>query len=265
MLRNRVASTRSLYGSEASDGIDGERAAAIVPKGGGGLVWHAQVLADGYKPPAKMCRPDGSLKARRPLPQARASDFFSSLVQTPDGRWIFTGILNGWPALQNLEVRSITCKARKVGASYIKRLWNAGDSIPPDMPDRLTGVRVTLRGAPWTGDSFSLASRGFAFHYRHDGTLAFGMEMLGPPPLVPSARPAPTHARMPQRPRPKKSTSRRRRRSSPCGAITLRTDTPRPAALRAPHPHALQTPQSARSIGAREPAGSAYLACGRAG
>jgi hypothetical protein len=36
------------------------------------------------------------IKARRPVPMVRASDFFRSLVKTADGRWIFAGVLNGY-------------------------------------------------------------------------------------------------------------------------------------------------------------------------
>ena len=37
--------------------------------------------------------------------QARISEFLESLVQTHDHRWIFSGILNGWPAMQNLQAK----------------------------------------------------------------------------------------------------------------------------------------------------------------
>lgn len=60
-----------------------------------------------YHPPSPA---DGTIRPRRPLPLVRSDDFFSSLVQTEDGRWIFSGVLNGWPGLNCLELLSITCK-----------------------------------------------------------------------------------------------------------------------------------------------------------
>lgn len=69
-----------------------------------GLVWHAKVVRDDFQDP-KHCLPDGSLKPRRPVPQVRSSDFFPKLRLTENGKWVFPGPLNAWPALRNLEVR----------------------------------------------------------------------------------------------------------------------------------------------------------------
>ena len=57
---------------------------------------------------------DGQLKPRRPLPHVMESDFFDSIVETDDGRFIFSGILNGWPAMTELEVISITCSIKSL-------------------------------------------------------------------------------------------------------------------------------------------------------
>lgn len=70
----------------------------------GGLIWQAKIFKDGYTN-KRFNAPDGKLKPRRAIPQVYASDFFSSLNKTADGRYIFKGSLNGWPALDNLEVR----------------------------------------------------------------------------------------------------------------------------------------------------------------
>ena len=124
--------------------LQSEREVELVPPDEGGLKWHALVLADSYAMPEKHCLPDGSLKPRRPLPHARAADFFSSLTRTADGRYIFPGVLNGWPALTNLERRSLTLKVSKLGVPSIRRVWNAGDAAPPVTAK---AVRATLRAA----------------------------------------------------------------------------------------------------------------------
>ena len=69
----------------------------------GGLIWQVKIFKDGYTN-KRFNKPDGKLKPRRAIPQVYASDFFSSLNKTDDGRYIFKGSLNGWPALNNLEV-----------------------------------------------------------------------------------------------------------------------------------------------------------------
>ena len=190
----RSPSMRSVYGNDAK--VASAKAAELVPPGEAGLTWHAQVLADDFKAKAKDCLPDGTtLKPRRPLPHVRQGDFFSSLVRTDDGRHIFTGVLNGWPALTNLEVTSITLKTRtRLGAAAIKRLWNAGDAVPPALPThhgrkRITGVRATLRAAGWSAHGWSAASPGFVFWLMRDGTLVYGESMLVAPVMTPSVTP----------------------------------------------------------------------------
>ena len=182
---HRQKSMIPVYGAAAR--ITGEEAAALMPIGdGNGLKWHAQILRDDYKAKPKDLDEDGELKARRPLPQARATEFFSSLVCTPDGRWIFHGVLNGWPALTTLELLSITIKKRNpMGAASIKRLWNAGDPAEPAFPTgrkKITGVRVTLRAPPWSALGWSASSLGFCFWFKRDGTLSYGEEMIRSPP-----------------------------------------------------------------------------------
>ena len=57
---------------------------------------------------------------------------------------------------------------RSFGKSYIKRLWNAaetakdGSHVAPAFPEsrKITGVRATLRGSPWTSIGFSPSSAG---------------------------------------------------------------------------------------------------------
>lgn len=94
----------SVYGKP----ISAERAAALLPPGDSGLIWHAELCTDAWKHPQHTDK-DGKIRPRRSILPVLSRDFFSSLVKTADGRWIFSGTLNGWPALTLLELRSITC------------------------------------------------------------------------------------------------------------------------------------------------------------
>lgn len=156
------ASTASRYGVPASP----EDAARLCPPGEGGLIYHATLVTDEWRHP-KDCLPDGRIKPRRASLPVRASDFFASLVRTEDGRWLFSGVLNGWPGLTTLEVRSITCLARRsrwsVGKKIV-RFWDADrkDTTPPSFPTgkRLQSVRATLRAPAWSARGWSADSPG---------------------------------------------------------------------------------------------------------
>lgn len=136
------------------------------------MVWHATLVSDTYDNPV-FVKPDGTLKTRRPLPVTRARDFISSLVQTSDGRWVFSSFLNGWPALTNLELVSVTCKVRGVaGMSKIKRIWDAGDKskAAPFFPEpkknkNKFACRATLRAPAWTAQGWSQDSPGFVLYF----------------------------------------------------------------------------------------------------
>ena len=79
----------------------------------GGFIYHAHLVSDEWAHP-KDTDEDGTIKPRRPSLPVRQKDFFSSLVQTEDGRWLFSGVLNGWPGLTLLEVRSPMTSRRKI-------------------------------------------------------------------------------------------------------------------------------------------------------
>jgi hypothetical protein len=161
--------------------------AELVVTGQQGLVWHAQILADDYSNP-KHVLPSGELKPRRPMPQARASAFFNSLVQTKEGRWIFGGVLNGWPGLTRLELRGITARSRDrvLRLKGVRRLFDAATkqgSVPRgeaqlrqfcDKWLSQSSVRVTLRAPDWTGRGWSAESPGHVFWF----------DALGPVPRV---------------------------------------------------------------------------------
>jgi len=150
-----------------------------------GLLWYAQILPDARvaarsrrakKILARCLSPDGTPKVRRasPMPVRRA-DFLSSLVRTADGRWIFSGVLNGWPALTLLEVRAVTVRRVTVASGMgiaarrkIVRVWEAGagGDGPPVIPDNEPEVRITLRQPRWSPAGFGPTCPGCMFWYQ---------------------------------------------------------------------------------------------------
>lgn len=108
-------SMKSKYGAPETPAA----AAALVPPSTQGVVWHVQLVADDWHD-ANACLTSQTfslkavsssvlpIKPRRPVPTVRVSEFASSLVKTEDGRWLFTGVLNGWPGLTALELRHVT-------------------------------------------------------------------------------------------------------------------------------------------------------------
>lgn len=169
----------SKYGEPRSPGVVAE----LLPPGGGGLVWHASLVSDDWQNP-KDVSPTGEVKPRRPTLPVRASDFFASLVLTPDGRWIFDGVLNGWPGLDVLELVSITVKVRpKLGPARIKRVWDAAGTagVKPRYPSKFKSVRVTLRAAPWTSVGWAAGVPGHVWWFfatQPSPRLAHGEGML---------------------------------------------------------------------------------------
>ena len=163
-----------------------EEAALSVPAGGGGAIFHARLV---YPPKAgsrarasSVLDKDGRIKLRRPNLPVLASDFFESIAKTPDGRYVFCGVLNGWPGLQHLEVRAITRRSKLLRGGFVDRLWDAETSSDaPRAPSGGKGsVRVTLRGAPWTDLGWSRTSPGWCFWYltqRPTKALVVGRDM----------------------------------------------------------------------------------------
>jgi hypothetical protein len=140
-LLSTGVSRESAYGHPLSE----EEAVKRVPPGNGGIQWHSLLInADS---PFK--KEDGTLhkgltprdydtdkktiKPRRASLPILAKDFYSSLtrVEGPKGpRFIFHGILNGWPSLQTFEVLKVERKRDKISVvpSHIfagQRVWGA--------------------------------------------------------------------------------------------------------------------------------------------
>lgn len=172
----------SVYGTP----IDASAAALLCPSGEHGLVYHAQLVSAEWSDSAH-CNDKGDIKPRRPILPVRSTDFFSSLVQTTDKRWIFSGVLNGWPGLTTLELLSITYRKHKTLLSKpgVKRAWVKGESTTPSWPTKLKhpldSVRVTLRLPPWSSFGWSPSSRGFVWWFtaqRKQPLLLYGEDIM---------------------------------------------------------------------------------------
>jgi hypothetical protein len=167
----------------------------------------------------------GEIKPRRgPNPVLYLSDFMKSLVQihspniTTSGtnisasqfsspakpsngdknilyprRWVFSGVLNGWPGLTHLEVLSISCRlvADKVSFLFEKErfstlhhtiqklptrvvnVWSwekqgmdgSPPYIPPDWIQRAIEIKVTLRAPSYTAKGYSNQNSGYLFWF----------------------------------------------------------------------------------------------------
>lgn len=154
-LKGSMLELDSDYGNPLSP----EKAAELLPSGEGGLIWHAQLVSDDA---------NGEIKPRRPDLPVRAKDFFSSLIKTLDNRWIFSGVLNGWPALTCLELIHIThTKSKVVGVGEkLVSYWSDKSDAPPTFPTGHKTVRATLRMASWSSRGWSKDSPGTVWWFR---------------------------------------------------------------------------------------------------
>ena len=152
-----------------------------IMKGEGGLIYHALLVSDDYFDP-KHCTKEGNLKTRRPMPQVRCRDFFSSLTKTKEGKWVFNGVLNGWPALTSLQLLKMEYVYMQKAVTFAKQYWKAGEEGTEEAPyfpeagmafflQTPTSVRITLRKPAWSSFGYSEDSLGFFFWFslRPDG------------------------------------------------------------------------------------------------
>jgi len=169
-----------------------EEATSRIPSSAGGISWYATVIPDEYFVDGKLKRglnqrdfdvEQQAIKPRRPSLLITASDFFSSLTKIPgpDGpRYIFHGILNGWPALRCFELEKIegqrdrttafpSARELLMGQILWKRSWHFREEgkrgIEPRLPIDHPICRVKLRGASWTALGWSKDSPGFVFWF----------------------------------------------------------------------------------------------------
>lgn len=107
------------------------------------------------------------LKPRRPSLPVRSNNFFLSLTKLGP-RQIFTGVLNGWPALNCFELLSLEQKRHIRWHKVWRSEVDGAKGVEPSIPNGKQVCRATLRAAPWTSRGWSQDSPGFAFWYeRH--------------------------------------------------------------------------------------------------
>lgn len=156
-----------------------------------GHVWNVTIVPDQFIVNGKLTRglnkrdfdmERRAIKPRRASLPVAKTDFFSSLVKVPgsskDGsppRYIFHGVLNGWPALTCLELLSLeqkrhatsipTPKDLVTGQIVWTHVWQSGldSNCDPALSDHTRVYRAKLRAAPWSARGWSAASSGFCF------------------------------------------------------------------------------------------------------
>jgi len=202
----KALSLESAYGHPLSQ----EEAAARLPIGPGGLVWHSLLIhGDPFDEDGKLkqgLNPRDfdsnakTIKPRRASLPILASDFYSSLTQVEDNnggsRYIFHGILNGWPSLQTFEVMSIQRRRHHheminpmdflMGHGQWAHMWSAEKEgkrgVDPIIKEKGLVFRIKFKGPPWSSYGWSADKPGFAFWYeflrKPQPTLTYGTEMV---------------------------------------------------------------------------------------
>ena len=194
----------SHYGAPLSE----EEAILAVPTGNDGLLRHALVVPDDFCTKGKLVgglskrdfdASTGTIKPRRASLPLTQSQLFTSLTKVagPDGpRWIFHGVLNGWPSLQNFELVRLE-KLRSLGPltpphDYVNSIGNAWsrywsvdeegkNGISPAIRDKTKIYRAKLRGAPWSSIGWSSDSPGFLFWFeaqRPEPRVTYGIKAI---------------------------------------------------------------------------------------
>jgi hypothetical protein len=163
--------TESFYGHPLSV----QEATKLMPSGGDGLLRHATVIPDDYFHQGKLMRglnkrdflDNGEIKSRRPSLPITMTQLLSSLtkIDGPEGpRYIFNGVLNGWPSLCVFELIALE-KKRTLGPlappdyMHSSRLtwshyWSAHkegkEGISPAIKDKSRVYQAKLRSPPWS-------------------------------------------------------------------------------------------------------------------
>jgi hypothetical protein len=200
----------------------------LIPKSdGGGLIWNVTIVPDQFLIPSKGLKRGSGLnhrdfmsfgsevtaqardgpiliKPRRPSLPVSANDFYASLTKIESHgslphqrvRYIFHGVLNGWPGLRTMEL--ISLEYRRDGSSVLPspREWFTGQilwvkawsneektnkAVDPPLIQQNRIYRAKLRGPSWTAIGWSEDSPGFCFWYeaqRQPPRVTFGTRML---------------------------------------------------------------------------------------
>jgi hypothetical protein len=173
-----------------------------MPPETGGLSWYATIIPDDIFVDGKLRKGlverdfdlvKQQVKPRRASLPVTSRDFFASLtaIDGPNGkpRYIFHGMLNGWPMLRCLEL--VSMEERRGAPALIpsallwKKVWDASEGELPQLlpPAKNSSIyRAKLRGPSWTRQGWSHNSPGFCFWFegQHpDGPrLTHGTDML---------------------------------------------------------------------------------------
>jgi hypothetical protein len=110
---------------------------------------------------------NGTIKPQRASLLVTQTQLFSSLtkIEGPDGpRFIFNGVLNGWPSLRNFELIGLEKKfsiGPLTAPDYMSSIVNTWDhhwsadkdgkaGVSPTIEDQNKMFRAKLRAAPWS-------------------------------------------------------------------------------------------------------------------
>lgn len=175
---NPKAGTSTSYESIYGNPISPEEAAEQLPPGGGGLVWKVKVVGDNWRD--KSTDKEGNLKPRRGSLIVKSTHFFSSLVKTLDGRWIFSGVLNGWPGMTCLELRAFYSAGGEDQVNWLglscgcggrgKINWEAARNPDDEPPPRLAPMQTawaTMRSAPCTARGWTPDKPNYVWWFRN--------------------------------------------------------------------------------------------------
>lgn len=187
--------------------LSNEDAILAVPPGDDGLMRHAIVIPDNFCSNGKLVgglnRKDfdvstATIKPRRASLPLTQSQLFTSLTKVPgpDGpRWIFHGVLNGWPSLRTFELVELE-KKRSLGKltppdylNSIRHTWSkywtveedGRNGFSPAIRDKSKIYRAKLRGASWSSLGWSPDSPGFLFWFeaqRPEPRVTFGIRAI---------------------------------------------------------------------------------------
>mmetsp|Transcript_26534 Transcript_26534/g.64671 ORF Transcript_26534/g.64671 Transcript_26534/m.64671 type:complete len:484 (+) Transcript_26534:125-1576(+) len=188
--------------------LDADQAAAAVPEGKEGLVWHAIVIPDDFIVNGKLVsglnKRDFDLQAHEikprraslPVTQTQLFSALSKVEGSKGPRFIFNGVLNGWPGLKTFELVRLEFK-RSLGPlvaapDYMKsfaKIWGhhwsvaqeGAAGVAPEIKDKSKIYRATLRAAPWTREGWAPGNLGHVFWFeaqKETPTLQYGCSMV---------------------------------------------------------------------------------------